>query len=69
VVAKDSVIRVEIVDDGRGFVPSAVQSSAVRSGLATVKDRVMLAGGVLEVESAPSGGTRVTAQLHTGKSK
>ena len=65
VVSRGSSIRVEVVDDGRGFDLSAIPTPAARSGLASVKDRVTLAGGVLSVDSVPNGGTRVTAEMQT----
>jgi signal transduction histidine kinase len=42
-------------------------SPAVKTALASVKDRVTLAGGVFRIDSVPNGGTRVTAELNTMK--
>ncbi len=67
VVGRDGSIRVQVSDDGRGFDPLSVPTPAVRSALASVKDRVTLAGGILRVDSVPNGGTRVTAELNTMK--
>lgn len=63
VAARERVIRIEVADDGRGFDPVVVRTPAPRSALASVKDRVVLAGGILEVDSVPNGGTRVIAEL------
>jgi signal transduction histidine kinase len=65
VLSREGFIRIEITDDGRGFDTATVRTPAVRSALASVKDRVVLAGGILEVESVPNGGTRVMAELQT----
>jgi signal transduction histidine kinase len=65
VVSREGSIRVEVTDDGCGFDPSAVEKPVNRSGLAAVKDRLTLAGGRMQVDSAPNGGTRVTAELNT----
>ena len=67
VESRDGSIRIEVVDDGCGFDPSAVMSPASKSALSSVKDRVMLAGGVLKVDSVPNGGTRVVAELNSRK--
>jgi signal transduction histidine kinase len=63
--SREGSIRIEVSDDGCGFDPSAIPTMAGRSALSLVKDRVMLAGGVLRIDSAPNGGTRVTAELNT----
>jgi signal transduction histidine kinase len=67
VVGRDDSIHVEVSDDGRGFDPGSVVSPAVKTALASVKDRVTLAGGVFRIDSVPNGGTRVTAELNTMK--
>ena len=65
--SSEGSIRIEVIDDGCGFDPSVIRGSAARSALASVKDRVMLAGGVLMIDSSLNGGTRVTAELNTLK--
>ncbi|WP_111721523.1 sensor histidine kinase [Homoserinimonas sp. OAct 916] len=60
---EDSV-SLDVVDDGRGFDPSAVSQSATGSthtsfGLQAIRDRVIALGGVVAVESVPGGGTAV----------
>ncbi len=65
VMSHNGSIRVEVADDGCGFDPASVRSPGPRSAFASVKDRVTLAGGVLNIVSAPNGGTRVTAELNT----
>jgi PAS domain S-box-containing protein len=64
VVADETRLAVAIVDGGRGFQPGASGSSG---GLASMRERAMLLGGCLTVESTPGAGTRVTAELPLGE--
>jgi two-component system sensor histidine kinase UhpB len=53
-------------DDGRGFdVPAARRRAThgASQGLLSMQERVGLAGGVLDIDSAPGGGTSVRARL------
>jgi signal transduction histidine kinase len=54
-----------VVDDGRGFDPAAprVQASL---GLASMRERVALLGGRLQIRSQPGQGTTVAAWLPQG---
>ncbi|MDO8501825.1 MAG: sensor histidine kinase [Gemmatimonadaceae bacterium] len=67
VVAWDGSIRIEVADDGRGFDAAAVTASTRGSGLASIRDRITLAGGSMQIDSVPNGGTRVIAKLQTKK--
>jgi signal transduction histidine kinase len=58
--ASRDVLRVEIVDDGRG---GAAESGG--SGLLGLRDRVEAIGGSFEVDSADGRGTRIVAVLPT----
>ncbi len=49
-----------VQDDGRGF---DVEQAPQRFGLIGMRERVLLAGGNLEIESEPGRGTRLTATL------
>jgi signal transduction histidine kinase len=70
VVSGNGRITLEVLDDGAGFDPNRMNRVAGRSGLASVKDRVVLAGGRMQIDSKPNGGTRVMAELQTsGDSK
>lgn len=60
VTETEESIRVRICDEGRGFDPAAETNGF---GLLGMRERVTLAGGTLKVESAPGGGTVVTAVL------
>ncbi len=52
-------LRVEVLDNGKGFDPSRVP----RSGLSGLEDRIEAVGGTVSVESRPRGGTRLMASL------
>jgi signal transduction histidine kinase len=51
-------LRAEVKDDGRGFSPGA-DGPPGHFGLEGMRDRAMLAGGRVEIQSAPGQGTRV----------
>jgi signal transduction histidine kinase len=56
----------EVADDGRGFDAAATTREALergRIGLASARERVVAAGGVLVVNSADGAGTTVTVRL------
>jgi signal transduction histidine kinase len=60
-----------VVDDGRGFdVPTAIERSRRqrRMGLDTMRERLQLAGGSVDVRSAPGQGTVVSFELPAGAS-
>ena len=54
-----SRLRVEITDDGAGFVPAG----AAGSGLTGLTDRIEAIGGSLSIQSRPGTGTRLTGEL------
>lgn len=49
----------EVADDGRGFEAEATSGFGTRA----MRERVMLAGGRLEIHSSPSAGTRVRMRI------
>ncbi|MBE0623172.1 MAG: sensor histidine kinase [Burkholderiales bacterium] len=53
---------IEVSDQGPGFVPQAAFESG-RLGLAYMRERVRMLGGVFEIASEPGRGTRVLARL------
>lgn len=55
-----NAVTLEIVDDGRGFDPADTGSGF---GIDGMSDRVALAGGTLEVESAPGAGTTLRVRV------
>jgi signal transduction histidine kinase len=58
-------LRVQVRDDGVGFDPGAPQRTDISGGfgLLSLRERARLAGGTLQVESAPGAGTRVTVAI------
>jgi signal transduction histidine kinase len=56
----DGVLRFEVVDDGRGFAPAAVNGS---DGLRNMADRLGAFGGTCTVTSSPGAGTRVAGSV------
>ncbi|HEV7474796.1 MAG TPA: sensor histidine kinase [Pyrinomonadaceae bacterium] len=54
---------IEIEDRGGGFDLESVLSAGETSGLAGMRERAVLLGGSLNIESHPDSGTRVTAEL------
>ncbi|MHC1726194.1 MAG: PocR ligand-binding domain-containing protein [Syntrophobacteraceae bacterium] len=56
------MLELVIRDDGRGFEPRVVLSSAERGiGLACMRERVGLSGGTFSLDAAPGEGVKVTA--------
>ena len=53
-------LNLTIEDDGQGFDPNAPSS---RLGLAGMRERLLLVGGELEIESSPTTGTTIFARI------
>src|SRR5262249_22386996 len=59
-----AVVLLRVADDGRGFATEDVPPTLEGGfGLAGMRERARLAGGTLEIESAPGWGTRLVAQV------
>jgi two-component system sensor histidine kinase DevS len=58
----DDLVRLDIVDDGAGFDPSAPRAER-HNGLRNMASRARAAGGTLRVESAPRTGTRIRVEI------
>ena len=58
----DGQVLMTITDQGAGFDPLAV-AVAGRLGLAFMRERVRLLGGIFEIESTSGRGTRIRARL------
>lgn len=56
-------LRLEVEDNGRGFDPQVVLRSRGGLGLQGMRERAILAGGSLRIESKAGRGTRVTLEL------
>ncbi|HYL87311.1 MAG TPA: PAS domain-containing sensor histidine kinase [Burkholderiales bacterium] len=61
--ADDTHVTLSVRDNGRGFDPGASQARATRLGMTTMQERVVAAGGSLEIESEPRKGTTVRARV------
>jgi PAS domain S-box-containing protein len=62
----EGVVRLEVRDWGRGFRPSGVRGSAGPGetvGLSSMRDRVALLNGSLQIRSEPGLGTSVVAEI------
>jgi PAS domain S-box-containing protein len=59
----DHVLSVVIADEGRGFDADAVLAAGGTSGFSGMRERAVLAGGSLSVESGAGTGTRVRAEF------
>jgi PAS domain S-box-containing protein len=64
--ADQDILVVQIEDQGAGFDPEAVLAAGETTGLAGMRDRAVLLGGKLTVESAPGTGTHLMAELPVG---
>jgi signal transduction histidine kinase len=60
-------VRLEVADEGRGFEPSASYQNTAGPGetvgLSSMRERVALLGGVLELKSKPGVGATVIAEV------
>jgi PAS domain S-box-containing protein len=59
-------VRLEVRDEGRGFDPSTVlaeQGPVERVGISSMRERVALLGGELEIRSKPGAGTLLVAEV------
>ena len=61
--ADGDILGVSITDQGAGFDVDAVLANGMTGGLAGLRERAMLLGGRLTVESKPGAGTRLIAEL------
>ncbi len=62
----EGVVRMEVADDGPGFDTAAIRNdggAGERVGISSMRERVALLGGMLEIESRP--GTTVKVEVHS----
>ena len=59
----DSLIRLRVTDNGAGFIADRARAKPMSFGLAGIQERAALAGGTLEIRSAPGKGTRIALKL------
>ncbi len=63
VLVTEARVRIEVSDNGKGFLPDAVFASGSASGIVGMMERATLLGGHLAVESIPGVGTRLVADI------
>lgn len=62
--SENGALRIEVLDDGKGFDPAAATEGR---GVAGMRERVALLGGRLDLRSAPGEGTALTATFAVGR--
>ena len=60
--ADEGALRLHIKDQGNGFAPDSVTAS-ITGGLSGMRERAIMLGGQLRIESAPGNGTVLVAEL------
>jgi signal transduction histidine kinase len=68
VCSDQDTLTIEIEDKGVGFDPGAAMRAGKASGLTGVRERTMLLGGRLKLESAPGTGTSLTVEFPLAES-
>ena len=61
-VPRDGRLQLQVIDDGTGFDPEAAMAAG-GTGLGSMRERLRLYGGQLELRSAPGHGTRLRATV------
>jgi signal transduction histidine kinase/PAS domain-containing protein len=61
--ATAEILSLQVEDRGRGFDSEAALASVASGGLTGMRERVELLAGQLAIESTPSAGTQITAEL------
>ena len=67
VCSDQDTLTIEIEDKGVGFNPGAATRADKISGLTGMRERTMLLGGKIKIESAPGDGTSVTVEFPLGE--
>jgi signal transduction histidine kinase len=60
---EDGMARLEIIDDGIGFHVADAEARRPGMGLFSIRERMALVNGTLDVDSAPGAGTRILATV------
>jgi signal transduction histidine kinase len=61
--ADEKILGLQVEDEGAGFILEADVPNKYKFGFSGMKERAILVGGNLEIESALGEGTRITAEL------
>ncbi len=56
-------LNIQIIDQGRGFDPEVVLKTPGSSGLIGMRERMVLLGGRMTIDSLPGAGSRITAEM------
>jgi PAS domain S-box-containing protein len=59
----DRYLRIEVRDEGMGFMVSSHSSHSTKFGLFSIRERMRALGGTFEIDSAPGNGTTATLTL------
>ncbi len=65
-VKKDKKIVIEVIDNGRGFDTMQLEKKPKGTGLSSIRNRIGLYNGHLQIKSAPGNGTAVKIELCHG---
>jgi signal transduction histidine kinase len=60
---EQDTLNVQVKDQGTGFNPEHALAAETSSGLVGMRERAVLLGGELTIESTPGAGTRLAAEL------
>ena len=58
--------RLSVRNDGRGVEPDVVLDDPGSASLATIQERLALAGGRVRIDASPEGGTTISATIPLG---
>ena len=65
-ICEDDAVSLSVRDNGLGFDPGQLAHTGGHLGLLSMRERVRLAKGTLEVESAPMQGTQIRVEISLG---
>jgi len=60
---EEPLLRISIIDDGKGFDVEGALREAKGLGLRSIRERVVLVRGRLDIRSNPEGGTEVLLEV------
>lgn len=64
--AEDDVARLSVIDDGHGFDVRSAEARRPGMGLFSIRERVSLVNGTVDIQSVPGRGARVIATVPLG---
>ena len=62
-ICEDDLVSLSVHDNGRGFDPAQLSQTGAHLGLLSMRERVRLAKGLFEIDSAPSQGTHIHVEI------